>query len=264
VGEVVGADARIVVDNLVKTFPAGRGRERLVLDHISFRLAEGTFVSAVGPSGCGKSTLLNIIAGLTSPTEGTVHVAGAGRGAAATRVGYVFQQPRLLNWLTVGQNVEFALQAAEVPRGEWADRVLAALRLVGLEPYRHAFPLRISGGQQQRASIARALATDPDVILMDEPFSHLDEISAGRLREELTDIWDRTRKTVLFITHSIAEAVLLSESILIFGPRGRIVEELSVDVPRPRSRHEDLLFQAERRVRSLTARWWTHAEEGTT
>jgi NitT/TauT family transport system ATP-binding protein len=253
----VGARDRIIVEDLVKTFPAGKGRERLVLDRVSFRLAEGTFASAVGPSGCGKSTLLNIIAGLTPPTSGTVRVAGAGHGPEATRVGYVFQQPRLLNWLTVGQNVEFALQAAAIPRAEWGDRTDGALKLVGLESYRHAFPLRVSGGQQQRASIARALATDPDVILMDEPFSHLDEISAGRLREELTEIWDRTRKTVLFITHSIAEAVLLSESILVFGPKGRIVEELGVDVPRPRAGQDELLFQTERRVRSLTSKWWT-------
>jgi ABC-type nitrate/sulfonate/bicarbonate transport system ATPase subunit len=255
----VGADPKIVVEDLVKTFPAGKGRERLVLDRVSFRLAEGTFVSAVGPSGCGKSTLLNIIAGLLAPTSGTVRIAGPGRGATATRVGYVFQQPRLLNWLTVKDNVEFALQAAQIPRAEWGSRVAGALKLVGLESHRHVFPLRLSGGQQQRASIARALATDPDVVLMDEPFSHLDEISAGRLREELTDIWDRTRKTVLFITHSIAEAVLLSESIMIFGPKGRIVEEFSVDIPRPRARHEELLFQAERRVRSATSKWWAEA-----
>jgi NitT/TauT family transport system ATP-binding protein len=255
----VGADPKIVVEDLVKTFPAGKGRERLVLDRVSFRLAEGTFVTAVGPSGCGKSTLLNIIAGLLPPTSGTVRIAGPGRGATATRVGYVFQQPRLLNWLTVQDNVEFALQAAQIPRAEWGDRVGDALKLVGLDSYRHVFPLRLSGGQQQRASIARALATDPDVVLMDEPFSHLDEISAGRLREELTDIWDRTRKTVLFITHSIAEAVLLSESIMIFGPKGRIVEEFCVDIPRPRGRHEELLFQAERRVRSATSKWWAEA-----
>jgi ABC-type nitrate/sulfonate/bicarbonate transport system ATPase subunit len=179
--------------------------------------------------------------------------------AAATRVGYVFQQPRLLNWLTVRRNIEFALQAADVVRGEWPERVQNSLRLVGLESYANVFPLRISGGQQQRVSIARALATDPDVILMDEPFSHLDEISAERLREELTDIWDRTRKTVLFITHSIAEAVVLSESIMIFGPKGRIVEEFSIDIPRPRGRHEDLLFQTERRVRSATSKWWSEA-----
>jgi NitT/TauT family transport system ATP-binding protein len=259
----VGGEPRILVEDLVKTFPAAKGHERLVLDGVSFRLAEGTFASAVGPSGCGKSTLLNIIAGLTPPTSGTVRVAGAGRGTGATRVGYVFQQPRLLNWLTVGQNIEFALQAAAIPRAEWADRAVGALRLVGLESYRHGFPLRISGGQQQRASIARALATDPDVMLMDEPFSHLDEITATRLREELTEIWDRTRKTVLFITHSIAEAVLLSESILIFGPMGRIVEELPVDVPRPRAGQDELLFQTERRVRAATGKHWADAERRT-
>jgi NitT/TauT family transport system ATP-binding protein len=259
----VGADPKIVVEDLVKTFPAGKGRERLVLDHVSFRLAEGTFVAAVGPSGCGKSTLLNIIAGLLPPTSGTVRLSSTTRGTgatAATRVGYVFQQPRLLNWLTVRRNIEFALQAADVPRAEWPERVQSALRLVGLEPYANVFPLRISGGQQQRVSIARALAMDPDVILMDEPFSHLDEISAGRLREELTDIWDRTRKTVLFITHSIAEAVLLSETVMIFGPKGRIVEECSVDVPRPRGRHEELLFHVERRVRAATSKWWADQE----
>lgn len=255
---------KIVVRDLVKAFPTHGGRSRVVLDHVSFSLPERTFTSAVGPSGCGKSTLLNIVAGLLPATTGTVElsgepvVVGERRG---TRIGYVFQQPRLLNWLTVEENIEFVLQAAEVPRSEWADRVARALRLIRLESYRGAYPLRLSGGQQQRVSIARALATDPEVVLMDEPFSHLDEITAGRLREELMEIWERTGQTVLFITHSIAEAVLLSESIIVLGPNGRVVEELPVDVPRPRGGRDEALFQAERRVRRVTSKWWVEPED---
>jgi NitT/TauT family transport system ATP-binding protein len=254
---------KIVVRDLVKVFPGADGRARTVLDHVSFCLPEGTFVSAVGPSGCGKSTLLNIVAGLVPATAGTVELSGepvvVGR-RRGTHVGYVFQQPRLLNWLTVEQNIEFVLEASDVARAEWGDRVQRALRLVRLESYRRAYPLRLSGGQQQRVSIARALATDPEVVLMDEPFSHLDEITAARLREELMEIWERTAKTVLFITHSIAEAVLLSEAILVLGPNGGVAEELTVDVPRPRAGRDDALFQAERRVRLVTSRCWVESE----
>jgi NitT/TauT family transport system ATP-binding protein len=251
---------KVRVSDLVKTFPAGNGRERVILDRVSFTLAEGAFVTAVGPSGCGKSTLLNVIAGLTSATSGTVELAGKSVVAgekSSTRVGYIFQQPRLLNWLTVRQNIEFVLEAGGVPKPEWAERIERNLRLVGLESFHGAYPLRLSGGQQQRVSIARALATDPDLVLMDEPFSHLDEITAARLREELTEIWQRTGKTVLFITHSIAEAVLLSESVIVLAPNGRLVQELAVDVARPRQGKEEQLFEVERQLRLLTAKLWT-------
>lgn len=257
---------KIVVRNLGKTFPDEQGGERVVLDHLSLAVGDGAFVSIIGPSGCGKSTTLNIIAGLVPATAGVVEVAGEPVGDAnrrRARIGYVFQQPRLLNWLTVGQNIEFVLQAAEVPRSEWPRRVADTLNLVGLEGFRDMFPLRLSGGQQQRVSIGRALATEPEVVLMDEPFSHLDEITAARLRAELIEIWRRTGKTVLFVTHDISEAIFLSERIVVLGMGGRVIEELHVAVPWPRVGQEEKLFEMERRVRFLTAKWWGEPEAAT-
>ena len=252
----------IRVRNVSKTFADGQGRMRTVLDAVSFAVEDGEFVTIIGPSGCGKSTTLNIIAGVVPPTAGVVELAGRAVGTPTfreVRVGYVFQQPRLLNWLTVQQNLEFVLQAGDVRRADWPRRVEAALRLVGLETYRAVFPLRLSGGQQQRVAIARALSTDPEVVLMDEPFSHLDEITATRLRSELMEIWARTRKTVLFVTHDISEAVLLSDRVLVLSPQGRLMSDLAVAVPRPRTGQDDALFEMERRLRVLATRWWAEA-----
>jgi NitT/TauT family transport system ATP-binding protein len=230
---------------------------------VAFTVEDGAFVSIIGPSGCGKSTTLNIIAGLVSPSLGTVELAGRAVGAAErqrTPVGYVFQQPRLLNWLTVRQNVEFALEAGDVPRREWPARVERALRLVGLADYAATFPLRLSGGQQQRVAIARALATEPEVVLMDEPFSHLDEITSSRLRAELMEIWARTGTTILFVTHDISEAALLSDRVIVLGRGGRVLAEQAIDVARPRAGAEDRLFEIERGMRVLATRWWTEGE----
>ena len=259
-----GVPPKIVVRELSKTFPDGRGGARRVLDHVSFVLENGAFVSIIGPSGCGKTTTLNIIAGLVPPDAGQVELSGRAVTSAAsqrTAVGYVFQQPRLLNWLTVRQNIEFALEAGEVARAEWPRRVQESLRLVGLTDYHATYPLRLSGGQQQRTSIARALAIDPDVILMDEPFSHLDEITSARLRTELMEIWARTGSTILFVTHDISEAVLLSDRVIVLGRGGRVLADEKIDVPRPRGGEEDRLFEIERRMRGLASAWW--AEPGT-
>lgn len=254
---VVSATPKIVVSDLGKVFADGRGGERVILDHVSFEISGGAFMCAVGPSGCGKSTLLNVLAGLVEPSQGRVQFAdGDGPGQTGTRkIAYVFQQPRLLNWLTARQNVEFALQATRTPRAEWGRRCADALKLVGLEQFADRFPLQLSGGQQQRVSIARALATDPELILMDEPFSHLDEITAARLRGELMDIWTQTRRTIVFVTHSIPEAVYLADTILVLG-RGRLIEQFIVDAPRPRVQGSDRLFEIERQLRTITSLWW--------
>jgi len=255
--------AKIAVHELTKSFPDPRGGARTVLDRVSFTVEDGAFVSIIGPSGCGKSTTLNVIAGLAAPTAGRVELGGRPVGAGgrdATPVGYVFQQPRLLNWLTVRRNVEFALEAGQVPRAEWPERVERALRLVGLADFAAAYPLRLSGGQQQRVAIARALATDPDVVLMDEPFSHLDEITSTRLRAEVMEIWERTRKTILFVTHDISEAALLSDRVIVLGRRGRVLADQAIEVGRPRAGQEDRLFELERRMRVLAAEWWADAE----
>ena len=256
--------AKIVVRGLSKSFPDGRGGQRTVLDGMNLTVDDGAFVSIIGPSGCGKSTTLNVIAGLVPPSAGEVELAGCPVVSAQrqrTPVGYVFQQPRLLNWLTVRQNVEFALEAGDVPRDVWSSRVERALRLVGLAEYATTFPLRLSGGQQQRVAIARALATEPEVVLMDEPFSHLDEITSTRLRAELMDIWQRTRKTILFVTHDISEAALLSDRVVVLGRGGRVVAEQTIDVGRPRTGAEDRLFEIERAMRVLAASWWTDGAE---
>jgi ABC-type nitrate/sulfonate/bicarbonate transport system ATPase subunit len=251
------ASPKILVSELTKIFPDERGEERVVLDHVSFEIPNGAFMCAVGPSGCGKSTLLNILAGLVEPSQGRVQFAdeAPAGGSRSRKIAYVFQQPRLLNWLTVRRNIEFALQATGAPRADWAKRSEDALRMVGLEQFAERFPLQLSGGQQQRVSIARALATNPEVILMDEPFSHLDEITASRLRRELVEIWERMRRTIVFVTHSIPEAVHLADVILVLG-QGRLVEQFVVDVPRPRLEGSDELFKIEREVRQITSRWW--------
>jgi ABC-type nitrate/sulfonate/bicarbonate transport system ATPase subunit len=261
---VTGAPPKIIVQSLTKSFPDSRGGVRRVLDRVSFSVPDGAFVSIIGPSGCGKSTTLNIIAGLVTPDAGHVDVGGrrvAGGERQRTRVGYVFQQPRLLNWLTVRENIEFVLDAGEVPRTEWASRVDAALRLVGLAEFHATYPLRLSGGQQQRAAIARALATEPEVVLMDEPFSHLDEITSARLRTQLMEIWQRTGKTILFVTHDISEAVLLSDRVIVLGRGGAVLADESIDVPRPRGVAEDAVFDIERRMRGLVTTWWTEVDE---
>jgi ABC-type nitrate/sulfonate/bicarbonate transport system ATPase subunit len=250
----VAAPPKILVSDLGKVFPDGRGGERVVLDHVSFAITDGTFICAVGPSGCGKSTLLNILAGLIKPSRGCVQFADDGR-SGARKIAYVFQQPRLLNWLTARQNIEFALQATGVPRAEWRKRSADGLRLVGLEQFEDRFPLQLSGGQQQRVSIARALATDPDLILMDEPFSHLDEITAAKLRRELMAIWTKIRCTIVFVTHSIPEAVYLADTILVLG-RGQLVEEFVVEAEKPRVEGSDRMFEIERELRLITSRWW--------
>jgi ABC-type nitrate/sulfonate/bicarbonate transport system ATPase subunit len=248
---------KILVSDLRKAFPDGRGGERVVLDHISFAIPAGAFMCAVGPSGCGKSTLLNILAGLVQPSQGQVRFADEEPtdGSRSRKISYVFQQPRLLNWLTARQNIEFVLQSTGAPKAQWSNRSMDALRMVGLEQFDASFPLQLSGGQQQRVSIARALATDPDVILMDEPFSHLDEITAARLRRELVEIWTRAKRTIVFVTHSIAEAVYLADVILILGS-GKLLKQFAVDAARPRIEGSDRLFEIERAVRQITSGRW--------
>src|SRR3972149_492144 len=207
---------RIALENLSKAFQHPNGAVTQVFAPLTFQIEGSTFVSLVGPSGCGESTLLNIIAGLEAPTAGQVTVDGRPIGSdrgRSLRVGYVFQNPRLLNWLTVAGNIEFALEATGVSRERWRALVDQYIGLVGLRGTEDHFPLHLSGGMQQRVGIARALAIDPEIVLMDEPFSHLDDITARRLRSELIQIWQRERRTVIFVTHDILEAVYLADRI---------------------------------------------------
>ncbi|MDQ0468710.1 ABC transporter ATP-binding protein [Labrys wisconsinensis] len=214
----------------------GHGAVR-ALEDVTLALAEGEFVSLVGPSGCGKSTLLRIAADLLAPTTGTVEVAGQSPRAARLRrdIGFVFQDSALLEWRSIIDNVMLPLELKGVSLVERRERAGDLIRLVGLSGFERAFPRQLSGGMRQRASIARAMSTAPKVLLMDEPFGALDQITRDRLNMELLELSQRQRMTVLFVTHSIREAVLLSDRVVVMSPRpGRIRQVLDIDLARPR------------------------------
>ena len=205
---------------------------------IDLQIAAGEFLSLIGPSGCGKTTLLRIIADLEQPTAGTLRVNGLTTEEARLRrqYGYVFQAPALYPWRTVERNVMLPLEIMGIPAAERRERAARYLDLVGLVEFRRRFPWQLSGGMQQRASIARALSFDPALLLMDEPFGALDEITRDHLNEQLLRLWDRTGKTVVFVTHSIPEAVFLSSRIVIMSARpGRIIDVIDCDFPRDRT-----------------------------
>jgi NitT/TauT family transport system ATP-binding protein len=244
-----GGAIAVTVDTLTKQFATpGAESQFTVLDAVSLSVDEGKFVSIVGPSGCGKSTLLNIIAGIESYDSGSVTVSPrAGTAAHEPRVGYVFQSPRLLNWLTVQGNIEFVLEAQNFPRERWQDLVDKNLEMVGLGGQQRNYPLNLSGGMQQRVAIARALAIEPDILLMDEPFSHLDAITARKLRFDLMGILASARPTILFVTHDLAEAVFLSDRIYMMKTKpARIFKEVAVDFPRPRRPEDTAILDLEK------------------
>ena len=223
--------------NVGKVF--GTDAERYVaLDGIDLDVSAGEFVCLLGPSGCGKSTLLNILAGFDQATRGDVQFEGAPvRGAGKDRVMF-FQDAgaALLPWLSAEENVRFALRVRKVPKEEWPAIIDKYLAMVDLTEHRHKFPAQLSGGMRQRLQIARALAVEPKVLLMDEPFGALDALTRRRMHGFLLDIWQRTRKTIVFVTHDIAEAVTLADRICVMsvGPGSRIVEVVPVELPRPR------------------------------
>jgi len=218
----------------------------LALEHVSLAVEDHQFVCLLGPSGCGKSTVLNVLSGLDQDYAGEVRVAGAvvsPSDAQPFRLGYVFQEPRLLPWLTVRGNLEFALESVGIPRGEWRARINGWLGRVGLQEFAEVHPHELSGGMQQRTSIARAFAVDPEILLMDEPFSGLDELTARSMRELLLSLWLETRKTVVFVTHNCYEACFLADRIIVFTPRpGSIKQEFAVDLDRPRDYEDPRLF----------------------
>jgi NitT/TauT family transport system ATP-binding protein len=222
-------------DNVSVLYQSNRGPVP-ALRGLNLSIQEGDFVSILGPSGCGKSTLLNLIIGLISTSSGSVKVKGTQVSGPRPDVGVVFQQPTLLPWATVIENVLIPIRALGRPVRSSVDRAREILTLVGLERFANHYPNELSGGMQQRVGIARALIHDPDLLLMDEPFAALDAMTRERMAVELQDIWIRTRKTVLLITHSISEAVFSSDRVLMMsGSPGRIVRELSIDLPRPRT-----------------------------
>ena len=219
----------------------------LAVDNIDLAVGDHEFVCLLGPSGCGKSTVLNVLSGLDQNYSGEVLVSGRAisrKNGHAFRVGYVFQEPRLLPWLTVRRNIEFALESEAVPASEWRTRTDNWLNRVGLIDFAEAHPHELSGGMQQRTSIARAFAVDPEMLLMDEPFSGLDELTARTMRELLLEIWLETRKTVIFVTHNCFEACFLADRIVVFSPRpGKIRKSVTVELPRPRNYEDSSLFE---------------------
>lgn len=227
--------AVISLRHVSKSFKDGQIR---ALDDISFEVQQGEFISLVGPSGCGKTTLLRIINGLTPADEGTVRVLGAAPEPGPD-LAMVFQSARLLPWLTVAANIEFVLQLKGLSRGDRPARARALLGAVGLRDFAEAFPHELSGGMQQRVGLARALAVEPKVLLMDEPFAALDAMTREVLRKELLQLWSRRGIAIVFVTHDIDEAVLLSQRIVLLRPRpGRIDEIVDVAFPEPRWKND--------------------------
>ena len=224
--------ATVTVTDLRKVFP-GEDRDVVALEDVSFEASGHTFVSIVGPSGCGKSTLLNILAGVETPTSGRADIT---EDSARARVGYVFQAPRLLPWRSVLDNMLFVQHERT---DETASRAARYLDMVGLAEHHKAWPAQLSGGMQQRVGIARAFSIEPDALLMDEPFSHLDAITARGLRRELHSMWVETKKTVLFVTHDVGEAVELSDRIVILAKGGKLRKDMTVDLPFPRDPADD-------------------------
>jgi ABC-type nitrate/sulfonate/bicarbonate transport system ATPase subunit len=227
--------SEIRVLDVAMRFTTGK-KEVQALDRVSLTVPDGQFACIVGPSGCGKSTLLMVAAGLVDPTEGEVLVDGKPTTQPGADRGMVFQSYSLYPWLSVRRNIEFGLEMKKTPKAERQQRSSELIRLMKLDGFADAYPKALSGGMKQRAAIARALANDPQVLLMDEPFGALDAQTRQIMQEMLTDIWQRYRKTVLFVTHDIEEAIFLGDVIYIMTNRpGRIRTTLRVDLPRPRS-----------------------------
>jgi len=240
--------AAITLQGLSKVYRSRAYPRGLVaLDNVSLTVADREFVCLLGPSGCGKTTVLNVLSGLDQQYLGEVRVAGSLLARNSTqpfRIGYVFQEPRLLLWLTVQRNIEFAFESVGIPKSEWRTRVNNWLTRVELVDFAQAHPHELSGGMQQRTAIARAFAVDPELLLMDEPFSGLDELTARSMRELLLGLWQETRKTVLFVTHNCFEACFVADRIIVLSPRpGRIAQEVSVELPRPRDYENPRLFE---------------------
>ncbi|UDL94512.1 ABC transporter ATP-binding protein [Lichenihabitans sp. PAMC28606] len=227
--------AKLRVEGVSRVFLGPRGGETVALAPTDLTVAANDFITILGPSGCGKSTLLRIVAGLDRPSSGRVLLNGKPVIGPGPDRGMVFQSYTLFPWLTVGQNIAFGLRERNVPTREQADIVDTYLGRMGLKGFEHHLPRQLSGGMQQRTAIARALANDPDILLMDEPFGALDNQTRALMQELLLDIWERDRKTVLFVTHDIEEAIFMASRVVVMTARpGRIKADVPVDLPHPR------------------------------
>ncbi|MDV0445101.1 Bicarbonate transport ATP-binding protein CmpD [Methanimicrococcus sp. At1] len=226
----------LVIENLYKKFKKG-DTEFLALEDINLSVKDGEFVTILGPSGCGKTTLLRIIAGLETYSGGTVSLDGEVIAGPGPKRGMVFQEYSLFPWKTVLGNVMFGPQMQGFSKKEAEEKALNYLKLVGLSEFKNSYPYELSGGMKQRVAIARALANEPEIILMDEPFGALDAQTRNNLQNELLRIWEEEKKTIIFVTHSVDEAVFLSDRIVILSKRpGRIKKTIDITIPRPRDR----------------------------
>ena len=230
-----------------------RGRVVQAISDVSLDIVDGEFVALLGPTGCGKSTLLRVVSDLQPPSNGTVMVRGATAADARRRndFGFVFQEAALMPWRTAQDNVRLPLEVVDFPAADREARCVELLRRVGMEQFRHAYPNELSGGMKQRVAIVRALSWNPSILLMDEPFSALDELTKNQLQDDLLDIWSREKKTILFVTHNISEAVYLADRVVVMSAHpGRIKAVIDVQLPRPRiaDMRETLEFVAQMRA----------------
>jgi NitT/TauT family transport system ATP-binding protein len=242
----------ISIQGVNMVYRSAGGVETHALTEVNLDIRQGEFISLLGPSGCGKTTLLRIIADLLEPTYGTVSVFG--KTPRETRLnrryGIVFQSPVLYDWRSVRANIRLPLEIMKMPRKEQEERIDHYLALVGLTKFGKSYPFQLSGGMQQRVGIARALAMEPEVLLMDEPFSASDEFTREKLNEDLLRIWELTKKTVVFVTHNIAEAVFLSDRVVVMSPHpGRVSSVIDVTLPRPRTQDSAEFFGLYSRIR---------------
>ena len=236
------AAAMIEIDHVSQTFQTSGRQSHLAISDISLVIEDGAFVSILGPSGCGKSTLLYIVGGFVNPTEGVAKVKGTAITGPGPDRGPVFQEFALFPWKNVLGNVMYGLRQQGVPRAEAQAQSWRLIEMVGLKGFENFYPKELSGGMKQRVAIARTLAYKPAVLLMDEPFGALDAHTRTRLQNDLLNIWERDRKTVLFVTHSVDEAVFLSDKVVVMTRApGRIKQIVEIDLPRPRRRAELLL-----------------------
>jgi len=240
---------KVALDGISLSYKTTSGERLLALDNISLEVKAGEFLCIVGPSGCGKSTLLHLIAGLNPQTSGKVFVDGAPVSGPGTDRILIFQELGLFPWLTVSGNVEFGMKMKNVGKAEREEKVQYYLRLVHLSKFRNSYIHQLSGGMRQRVALARALATEPDVLLMDEPFAALDAQTRDLLHDELERIWAETGRTIIFVTHNVREAVRLGDrvALLTFRP-GRVKKEFSVDLPRPRHMEQTDVARTAREV----------------
>jgi NitT/TauT family transport system ATP-binding protein len=243
---------KLEIRDLNQSFAKDDGSRLVVLDHVTFDVRDKEFVCILGSSGCGKTTLLRLIAGLDTPQAGSIFLDGTEIRGTSPKVGMVFQEYSLFPWRTVIDNIAFGLEMQGIAKDERYSIAEGYLNLVNLTQFRDSYPSELSGGMRQRIAVVRALALDPVLLLMDEPFGALDAQTRNMLQKELLDIWEATRKTVIFITHSVDEAVYLADRIIVLTPRpGRICRMVPIDLPRPRDRTSMVFAQVRREVLDL-------------